>query len=95
MSLDKATVARIARLSRIKVEDAELDAMATELNAIMGFVEQLGEVNTDDVPPLASVTGHWLPVRQDGVTDGDYPDRVLAGAPEAAHGYYAVPKVVE
>ena len=67
----------------------------TPLNAILGFVEQLGEVNTDNVEPLASVTGHGLPLRADAVSDGAYPERVLANAPDRAHGYYAVPKVVE
>ncbi|WP_420405225.1 Asp-tRNA(Asn)/Glu-tRNA(Gln) amidotransferase subunit GatC [Nisaea sp.] len=95
MSLDKATVARIAHLARIRTDDAQLDALVGDLNNILGFVEQLNEVNTDNVEPLASVTGHGLPMRKDEVTDGAYPDRVLANAPERAHGYYAVPKVVE
>lgn len=95
MSLDKATVARIAHLARIRTDDAQLDALVGDLNNILGFVEQLNEVNTDEVEPLASVTGHSLPMRADAVTDGAYPDRVLANAPERAHGYYAVPKVVE
>ncbi|UUX49874.1 Asp-tRNA(Asn)/Glu-tRNA(Gln) amidotransferase subunit GatC [Nisaea acidiphila] len=95
MSLDKATVARIAHLARIRTDDAQLDALVGDLNNILGFVEQLNEVNTDNVDPLASVTGHGLPMRKDEVTDGAYPDRVLANAPDRAHGYYAVPKVVE
>lgn len=95
MSLDKATVASIATLARLRVPDDRLELMVDELNNILGWVEQLSEVNTDDVEPLASVTGHSLPLREDAVTDGGYPDRVTANAPEAVHGFYAVPKVVE
>lgn len=95
MSLDKATVASIANLARIDVPDEKLEPIVKDLNNILAWVEQLGEVNTDNVAPLASVTGHALPRRADAVTDGDYQDRVLANAPEAVHGFYAVPKVVE
>lgn len=95
MSLDKATVARIAHLARIKTDDAQLEALVGDLNTILGFVEQLSEVNTDNAEPLASVTGHGLPMRADAVTDGAYSERVLANAPDRAHGYFAVPKVVE
>lgn len=95
MSLDKATVARIAHLARIRLDDDKLEPMVGELNNILGWVEQLGEVNTDDVPPLASVTGHGLPAREDTVNDGDYPEKVLANAPDPAKGFYTVPKVVE
>ena len=95
MSLDKDTVASIATLARLRVPDDRLELMVDELNNILGWVEQLSEVNTDDVEPLASVTGHSLPLREDAVTDGGYPDRVTANAPEAVHGFYAVPKVVE
>ena len=95
MSLDKATVASIATLARIRVPDDRLEAMVHDLNAILGFVEQLDEVDTSSVDPLASVTGHSLPQRQDAVTDGGYQARVTSNAPEAAHGFYVVPKVVE
>ncbi|SDG43149.1 MULTISPECIES: Asp-tRNA(Asn)/Glu-tRNA(Gln) amidotransferase subunit GatC [Thalassobaculum] len=95
MSLDKATVASIANLARIKVPDDRLEAMVGDLNAILGFVEQLDEVDTSGVEPLASVTGHTLPQREDAVTDGGYQARVTANAPESAHGFFVVPKVVE
>lgn len=95
MSLDKATVASIANLARLRVPDDRLEAMEHDLNAILGFVEQLDEVDTGSVEPLASVTGHALPQRTDAVTDGGYQARVTANAPEAAHGFYVVPKVVE
>lgn len=95
MSLDKDTVARIAKLARIRVEDGQLDAMVGELNNILGWVEQLGEVNTDDVAPLSNITGRKLPIRADSVTDGAYPERVLANAPDEARGFFTVPKVVE
>jgi len=95
MSLDKATVASIANLARIKLPEDRVAPMLKDLNAILGFVEQLSEVDTDDVAPLASVTGHKLPMREDVVTDGGIQDKVTANAPEGAHGFYAVPKVVE
>ena len=95
MSMDKATVARIATLARIRVPEADLDRLAGELGQILHWVEQLAEVDTNDVPPMASVSGAELPFRTDIVTDGGYPERVLANAPEGHDGFYAVPKVVE
>ena len=95
MSLDKATVSRIARLARIEVDDAQLETIAGELNNIFLWVEQLNEVDTKGVEPLASVTGHTLPLRGDVVTDGAYSDRVLANASDRVADFYAVPKVVE
>lgn len=95
MSLDKATVASIAALARLRVPEDRLAAMVGDLNAILGFVEQLDEVDTAGVEPLASVTGHALPMRDDVVTDGGYPERVTANAPDPAGNFYAVPKVVE
>jgi aspartyl-tRNA(Asn)/glutamyl-tRNA(Gln) amidotransferase subunit C len=95
MSLDKATVSHIAHLARIEVEDAQLETMVGELNNILSWIEQLNEVDTDGVAPLASVTGHALPLRADAVADGAYPNRVLANAPDRALDFYAVPKVVE
>ena len=95
MSLDKATVTHIAHLARIEVEDAQLETMVGELNNILSWIEQLNEVDTDGVAPLASVTGHALPLRPDAVADGAYPDRVLANAPDRAMDFYSVPKVVE
>ena len=95
MSLDKATVARIAALARIRVPEEELEGLAAEMEKIIGWVKQLDEVNTDDVPPMASVVDVDLPWRDDKVTDGDCLDKVLANAPEKAEGFFAVPKVLE
>ena len=95
MSLDKNTVKKLANLARLDLPDDELDHLAGELSHIMTFVEQLGEVNTDGVAPMTSVADMTLPRRADEVTDGGYPERVLANAPEAMDGFYLVPKVVE
>jgi aspartyl-tRNA(Asn)/glutamyl-tRNA(Gln) amidotransferase subunit C len=96
MSLDKATVARIARLARIKIPAGEEDALAADLSRILAFVEQLDELDCNGVPPMASgVAGMKLRRRPDVVTDGNIQDKVLANAPEARDGYFAVPKVVE
>ncbi len=95
MSLDEATVARIARLARIRIEDNERAALAGELSNIMGWIEQLNEVDTDDVPPMTSMEGAKLALRADEVTDGNKADDVLANAPEAQDGHFVVPKVVE
>jgi aspartyl-tRNA(Asn)/glutamyl-tRNA(Gln) amidotransferase subunit C len=95
MSVDSATVRKIASLARIAVTDAEAEALAPELNTILGLVEQLGEVDTSGVAPLASVIPNHLRLRDDVVTDGDIRDRVLKNAPQAEHGFFAVPKVIE
>lgn len=95
MSVDKTTVSRVARLARINIDDDRLEPMAQELSAIMSWIEQLNEVNTDDVEPLASVTGHALPMRQDVVSDGDMAEKVVQNAPESMSGFFVVPKVVE
>lgn len=95
MPLDKDTVKNIAFLARIKVPDAELDGLAGELSGIIGWVEQLNEVDTTGVEPITSVAEMSLFKRPDEVTDGNCRDRVLANAPEAERGCYAVPKVVE
>ena len=95
MSVDAATVRRIAHLARIAVADDEVAHLQGELNAILAFVEQLSEVNCEGVEPMTSVTPMRLPWREDAVTDGGYPDRVLANAPEARAGFFTVPKVVE
>ena len=94
-AIDAATVRRIAGLARIAVSDAEADALVPEFNAILGFVAQLGEVDTAGVAPLAAVIPNTLRLRDDVVTDGGKRDAVLANAPEAGHGFYAVPKVIE
>ena len=95
MSVDKSTVARIARLARIHVPEERQETLASELNGILAWIEELNEVDTDKVEPLASVTGHSLPRRDDVVTDGDLVDEVLANVPETAGGFFVVPKVVE
>ena len=95
MSLDKETVAHIAALARIKLEDDELERMAGELSHILAWIEQLNEVNVADVPPLASVVDTKLPWRDDKVTDGGYADDIVANAPDAEHEFFTVPKVVE
>ena len=95
MSVDKSTVAHIARLARIHVPEERQQTLASELNGILAWIEELNEVDTDKVEPLASVTGHSLPRRDDVVTDGDRVDEVLANVPETAGGFFVVPKVVE
>ena len=95
MSVDKATVARIARLARINVPETRQEELVGELNGILDWIAELEEVDTASVEPLASVTGHGLPRRQDEVTDGNRVDEVLANVPETAGGFFVVPKVVE
>jgi aspartyl-tRNA(Asn)/glutamyl-tRNA(Gln) amidotransferase subunit C len=95
MSVDQATVRRVARLARISVTEAEVPKLQGELNAILGFVEQLNEVDVSGVEPMTSVTPMLLKKRQDGVTDGGNPARVLANAPAREDDFYVVPKVVE
>ena len=95
MSIDLQTVNNIASLSRISVTDAEAEAMVPELNNILGWVEQLGEVDVTGVEPMTAVIPNHQRLRQDAVTDGDVRDKVLANAPQAEHGFFAVPKVIE
>ncbi len=95
MAIDRATVRRIATLARIKVPDGDLDKLAGELSNILGWVEQLGEVDTEGVEPMASVVPMTLRRREDVVTDGAIADDVLANAPERRDGFFAVPKVLE
>ena len=95
MSLDPATIRRIATLARIHVEDAEVATLQAELNSILGWIEQLNEVNVDGIEPLTGATHMALKMREDVVTDGGYPDKILANAPQRAGDFYAVPKVVE
>ena len=95
MSLDEATVARIARLARIEVDADKRTALASELSNILGWIEQLNEVDTADVPPMTSVSDMQLAWRADEVTDGDKVDDILANAPEQQDGHFVVPKVVE
>ena len=95
MSIDTATAARVAKLARIRVEDDALPALAEEFNTILGFIEQLNEVDVDGVEPMTSVEPMRLSRREDQVTDGNQQDRILANAPDAREGFFAVPKVVE
>ncbi len=95
MSIDKATAAKVARLARIRVEDDALPALAAEFNTILGFIEQLSEVDVDGVAPMTGVTPMRLKRRDDVVTDGNQQAAVLSNAPDAREGFFAVPKVVE
>jgi aspartyl-tRNA(Asn)/glutamyl-tRNA(Gln) amidotransferase subunit C len=95
MSVDAATVKRIAHLARIKLEDHEVAPLERELNGILSWIEQLGEVDTSGVEPMTAVIPNKLRWREDVVTDGGYPDKVLANAPQAEFGFFAVPKVIE
>ena len=95
MSVSPEQVRHIAKLARIGMTDAEIEALVPELNNILGWVEQLGEVDTDGVEPLATVIDLKLRLRDDVVTEGNIRDAVLANAPEAQHGFFAVPKVIE
>lgn len=94
-TIDKATVARVARLARIKIDDDQLDALGGELTKILDWVEQLGEVNTDDVAPMASVIDTELTWRADEVSDGGIREKVLKNAPDPEYGFFTVPKVIE
>jgi aspartyl-tRNA(Asn)/glutamyl-tRNA(Gln) amidotransferase subunit C len=95
MSVDTATVRHIAKLARIAVSDAEAEALAPELNNILGWVEQLQEVDVSGIAPMTAVIPNHLRLREDAVTDGGIRDAVLANAPVAEHGFFAVPKVIE
>jgi aspartyl-tRNA(Asn)/glutamyl-tRNA(Gln) amidotransferase subunit C len=95
MALDKATVAHIAMLARIKLPETEQDRIAGELSHILTWIEQLSEVDTEGVAPMASVAAMTMPMREDAVTDGDRRDDILGNAPEEARGFFVVPKVVE
>ncbi|HEX7656620.1 MAG TPA: Asp-tRNA(Asn)/Glu-tRNA(Gln) amidotransferase subunit GatC [Sphingomonas sp.] len=95
MSVDTTTVKRIASLARIAITDEEAARLAPELGNILGWIEQLGEVDTGAVEPMTAVIPNHLRLRDDVVTDGDVRDAVLANAPAAEHGFFAVPKVIE
>ena len=95
MSVNTEQVRHIARLARIAMSDADIAAMVPELNNILGWVEQLAEVDTAGVEPLTAVIDQKLRLRDDAVTDGDRRDAVLANAPEGQQGFFAVPKVIE
>lgn len=100
MSVDTATVAKIASLARLKLSEGELEAMVPELNSILAWVEQLGEVDVTGIEPMTAVIENHLRLRADVVnadplTGGDVRDAVLANAPAAEHGFFGVPKVIE
>lgn len=95
MSVTSQQVRHIAKLARIGMSDAEIEALVPEINNILGWVEQLSEVNTEGVEPLATVIDQKLRLREDVVNDGNIREEVLANAPEAQHGFFAVPKVIE
>lgn len=95
MSVDSNTVKKVASLARIALSDADADALVPELNSILGWVDQLGEVDVTGVEPMTAVIPNTLRLRDDVVTDGGIRDRVLANAPQAEHGFFAVPKVIE
>jgi aspartyl-tRNA(Asn)/glutamyl-tRNA(Gln) amidotransferase subunit C len=95
MAIDAATVRRVAKLARIREPEERLEPLARELSSILGWIEQLGEVDTDGVEPMASAVHAKLPMREDVVTDGGDAGAVLANAPSEADGFFVVPKVVE
>ncbi|MBA16959.1 MAG: Asp-tRNA(Asn)/Glu-tRNA(Gln) amidotransferase GatCAB subunit C [Sphingomonas sp.] len=95
MSVDQNTVRKVASLARIAITDAEAERLTPELNNILGWVEQLGEVDTSSVEPMTAVIPNTLRLRDDVVTEGDQRDAVLANAPQGEHGFFTVPKVVE
>jgi aspartyl-tRNA(Asn)/glutamyl-tRNA(Gln) amidotransferase subunit C len=95
MSLDPATVRRIAKLARLRLDESQVAQLQGELNSILGWIEQLNEVNVDGVEPLTGAAQMALRMRDDVVTDGGIREAILANAPERAGDYFAVPKVVE
>ena len=95
MALDKATVAHIAALARIRISETELDPLADELSDILTWMEQLNEVDTSGVAPMASVAAAGLTMREDEVTDGGRRGEILSNAPRTARGFFVVPKVIE
>ena len=95
MSVDTATVKKVASLARIAISDADAERLAPELNNILGWIEQLGEVDTSAVQPMTAVIPNTLRLRDDVGDDGDMRDAVLANAPAGEHGFFTVPKVIE
>ena len=95
MSIDTSTAAKVAKLACIAVDDAALPALTEEFNTILGFIEQLNEVDVDGVEPMTTVTPQRLKRRVDRIADGDQQGAVLSNAPDAREGFFAVPKVVE
>ena len=95
MSIDAATVRRVAKLARIALPEGRLEPLAAELSGIMAWIEQLDEVDTEGVAPMTSAVAATPPLREDRVTEGDQADKVLANAPRRTGGFFVVPKVVE
>ncbi len=95
MSLDKETARKVARLSHLEMSEEELERRVPQLNTIMNWIEQLSEVDTDNVEPLANVANIELQLRKDEITDGGDAQKVLANAPEETQGFFVVPKIVE
>ena len=95
MSIDTATARKVAKLARIRVEEADLPKLAEQLSGILGFMEQLNEVDVTGIEPMVSVTPMRLARRADVVSDGNKQAQILANAPDAREGFFAVPKVVE
>ena len=95
MSVDAKTVKRIGSLARIRIEEDEVAGYQEELNAILGFIEQLGEVDVTGVEPMTSVMPMTLRLRDDVISDGDYPEQIVANAPLSEDNFFMVPKVIE
>ncbi|MBU1307263.1 MAG: Asp-tRNA(Asn)/Glu-tRNA(Gln) amidotransferase subunit GatC [Alphaproteobacteria bacterium] len=95
MSVDATTVKRIGRLARIRIEENEVAGYQEEINAILGFIEQLGEVDVAGVEPMTSVMPMTLRLRNDVVSDGNYPEQIVANAPLSEDNFFMVPKVIE
>jgi len=95
MALDRAVVAHIAALARIRLAESELEPLAEELSQILTWIEQLNEVETSGVPPMTNAVGGALPMREDNVTDGGCREEILGNAPRTASGFFVVPKVIE
>lgn len=95
MSVDTATVKKVASLARIAISDSDAERLVPELNNILGWIEQLGEVDTSSVEPMTAVIPNTLRLREDVVTEGQQRDAVLQNAPQGEHGFFTVPKVVE
>jgi len=95
MDIDKKLVKKIATLSRIKIEEKEVERFSKELSKIITWVEKLNEVDTKDIPPVTNPSDIKIPLREDDVNDGNMEDKILKNAPEKKAGYFVVPKVVE
>lgn len=95
MSIDTATVTKVARLARLEMDQSKIAFYAQQMNRILGFVDMLNQVNTDGIAPLSNVSDINLRLREDRVTDGNKAEAILQNAPQQAEGFFVVPKVVE